>query len=372
MADLTQELTEKVLSEFAKNIEANKRAKAILEKINAGEAVYKQAEEYAYQVGGALAKALRTAVDGSILPDRPIDEELAEALLRQGLIRDHELVAKAAADVQYALNRKAGLGLNAMTAELNRDRVDGLIRQLSKAERAEDAIRQIEEPVRNFSQGVVDSTLKRNVEFQGRAGLKPRIIRTAESNCCAWCSDLAGTYDYPNVPKDVYRRHRYCRCSVDYDPGSGSLRQNVWTKGWTDPEESAKIAARMQIGMNESIASSNNPAIINLQDIQIGRSVGAKAKNADVLDLATGERYQFAEGSRIQNAQVFAGKGTRTPYEMASKYANGYGGKVEDWQHAKGFAVLSTPDGDWGAEVHWSQCAGIGRVEFFIKRWLDE
>ncbi len=105
--------------------------------------------------------------------------------------------------------------------------------------------------------------------------------------------------------------------------------------------------------------------------IGIGRSLGAKAVNYDVMDLVTGEVYHFAEGTKIQNVEVFAGKGRRTTYRRAAQYADLYGGKPEDWQHAKGFGVLSTPDGDRRAEVHWSQCDGIGKFDFFVKEWLD-
>ena len=110
----------------------------------------------------------------------------------------------------------------------------------------------------------------------------------------------------------------------------------------------------------------------SIPDIVIGKSVGAKAKNDDVLDLKTGLRYNLAEGSRISNVHVFAGKGARKKYEIAEKYAARYGGDASEWQHVKGFGLVETIDGDRPAELHWSQCEGIGRVEMFIKRWLDE
>lgn len=108
-----------------------------------------------------------------------------------------------------------------------------------------------------------------------------------------------------------------------------------------------------------------------LEDIQIGRSVGAKAKNHDVMNLQTGEKFHFVEGTRIQDVEVFAGKGVKTPYRNAWKYARDFGGKEKDWQHVKGKGVLDYYGEDRRAEVHWSQCAGIGKVDFFIKRWLE-
>lgn len=111
---------------------------------------------------------------------------------------------------------------------------------------------------------------------------------------------------------------------------------------------------------------------LKLPDIQIGKSVGAKAKNYEVMDLATGEMFHFVEGTSLKDVEVFAGKGLKKVYENAHKYANKFGGKVEDWQHAKGKGWLDTPDGERFAEVHWSQCDGIGKHDFFVKRWLDE
>lgn len=110
---------------------------------------------------------------------------------------------------------------------------------------------------------------------------------------------------------------------------------------------------------------------MKLDDIQIHRSVGAKAKNYEVMDLQTGEKFHFVEGTKIQDVEVFAGKGVKTPYRNALKFVNKYGGKEKDWQHVKGKGVLDYYGEERRAEVHWSRCIGIGDHEFFIKRWLE-
>lgn len=120
------------------------------------------------------------------------------------------------------------------------------------------------------------------------------------------------------------------------------------------------------------LQSANESAKMQSSKIQIGRSLGAKAKNYEVMDLSTGEMFEFVEGTRIQNVEVFAGKGSAVEYRNAYKYANKHGGNVEDWQHVKGCGWLATSDGDRQAEVHWSQCEGLGKHDFFVKRWLDE
>lgn len=122
----------------------------------------------------------------------------------------------------------------------------------------------------------------------------------------------------------------------------------------------------------KTVANSKQNGTIRLPDIQVGQSVGAKAKNYEVMDLSTGEMFHFVEGTRIQNVEVFAGKGSSVVYRNAYKYADRYGGNVEDWQHVKGTGWLTTEDGDRQAEIHWSQCDGFGKHDFFVKKWLGE
>lgn len=116
------------------------------------------------------------------------------------------------------------------------------------------------------------------------------------------------------------------------------------------------------------------PDTKRIANIQIGRSVGAKSRNYEVIDKETGIVYNFLEGTRLQDSEVFAGKGVRKPLrpEVAQGLADEFGGKPSDWQHAKGVADLNCDDEIRRAEVHWFQAKGIGKVKFKVKRWLDE
>lgn len=197
---------------------------------------YADAEDYAEAVGTALAEAFRRNLTADTLPDGKLYWNIADRVVRPMLEQDHTLVADAAAMVQQRLNEQSGLALKAQRAMLDESRVDGILQKAAAAENFEEAAWVLDEPVRTFSRMTVDDTLKANVDFQGGAGLTPRVIRTAESGCCKWCSAQAGTYTYPDVPQDVYRRHERCRCRVEYDPGRGR-RQNVWNKQWTEGGE---------------------------------------------------------------------------------------------------------------------------------------
>jgi len=192
---------------------------------------------------------------------------------------------------------------------------------------------------------------------------------------------MAGRFEYGEEPDDIYRRHDNCDCTVTFE--NGRKRQDVWSKReWEAPEQGAGAGERVVLtkeqareleekNQPEVLTKDSKPAIIKLPDIEIGRSVGAKAKNYDIMDLETGEHFSLAEGTSLRNVQVFAGKGVKKPYEKAWKYAKKFGGHVEDWQHAKGIGTVDFYGEYRDAELHWSQCDGYGKHDFFIKRWLE-
>ena len=364
MEDIAPQLLELLRSRFSEKISANPKIRALEKKIEAGLATYVDAEDYAYLIGKALSEVFMDNLSSAVLPDGRMYFNIAQRVLQPLLEADYDIVSKAAATVQTFLNQKANIGIKAQVAPINEDRIAGIVNKVSEAVSFDDVKWVLDAPVVNYSMNVVDETLRSNVEFQGRAGMNPKVIRKAERNCCQWCSNLAGTYDYP-VDRTVYQRHERCRCTTEYDPGDGR-RQNVYTKGWTGAADDATLEARKAFGLFTQQSRRYE------QDILIGRDVGAKAKNYTVLNLDTGEFFRFVQGSRIQNVEVFAGKGTKTEFRKAAKYAERYGGSAENWQHVKGHGVIETPDGDRNAEVHWVQCDGVGKFDFFVKRWEDE
>lgn len=130
--------------------------------------------------------------------------------------------------------------------------------------------------------------------------------------------------------------------------------------------DSSKLRQRLVQYLDE-----DDTITIKLPDIQLPHSIGAKWINETVVDFATGKQYHFVEGSKLQNVEVFCGYGTKKVYSIADKYANKFGGKPDEWQHAKAVAELETDEGIQKAEVHWSQHPKFGKKEFFIKSWLN-
>ena len=75
--------------------------------------------------------------------------------------------------------------------------------------------------------------------------------------------------------------------------------------------------------------------------------------------------------SKITDVEVFAGKGTKTIYRKAEEYAEEFQNNPAEWQHVKGKAIINFRGEERKAEIHWTQCKEFGKIDFFIKKWLD-
>lgn len=365
--DIAPALLEKLQAAFAAKLEQSGRIAALRESMQKGSS-YVPVENYAAEVGELLAETLREHLSSAVLPDGRLYYNIADKVLRPLLETDRKLVSDAAVQTLNRMHEAAGIGVKAQAVPEDTKRVNDLLNLAAHTETYDDVAGTVEQAAVTYSQLVADETLKRNVDFIGRSGRRPKIIRTATGKCCEWCQKLAGTYSYPVENEDVYRRHSNCRCTVDYDPGGAKRFQNVHNKEWKTAEERAKIEARKQVG----VLSSDGRCYA--EDIIIGRSVGAKAKNYDILDPNTGEYFHFAEGTRIQNIEVFAGFGVKKPLneEVALGLSKQIGGDPEKWQHCKGFGIIDYDGEERPAEVHWFQEESVGRDKFKVKRWLDE
>ncbi len=126
-------------------------------------------------------------------------------------------------------------------------------------------------------------------------------------------------------------------------------------------------------GNKKSVAKSDKDGKIKDVGFTIFRSVGARAKNYDILDPATGKYYHFSEGTRIKNPKIFAGKGgvKKLQPETMIGLSEQIGGKPLNWQHCKGVGTIDFYGEDREAEVHWFQEETVGKHKFRIKKWLD-
>ncbi|RSJ59147.1 hypothetical protein D8811_00855 [Streptococcus gordonii] len=239
---ILQEVQERFESDFGKS----EIVRNAFETLKAKKATYKTANEFAIEVGEILSKALRASLIADKLPDGKMYYNIAQRLLSDVLGRNYEIISGYTRDVQKKLNTDAKISLKVQVPELNQDRIAGIVNRLASEENFEDVSWLFGEPIVNFSQSIIDDSIQKNAEFHHKSGLQPEIVRKSYFHCCDWCQEVQGSYKYPRVPRDVYRRHQRCCCTVDYDPKSGKVK-DIWSKIWRKTDESDKIEARKDI-----------------------------------------------------------------------------------------------------------------------------
>lgn len=251
--DVLPKLLQEVKNEFELAFGESEIIRNAFATLEAKKATYKTANEFAIEIGEILSKALGASISADKLPNGKMYYNIAQRLLTDVLGRNHELVSGYASDVQKNLNQEAKIGMEVQVPELNRDRIAGIVNRFSSEENFEDVSWLLGEPIVNFTQSIIDDSIRKNAEFHHKAGLQPEIVRTSYFHCCEWCQEVEGNYKYPRVPKNVYRRHQHCRCTVDYDPKSGKI-QDVWKKNWRKKDESDKIEIRKDINKNSQMS----------------------------------------------------------------------------------------------------------------------
>lgn len=118
--------------------------------------------------------------------------------------------------------------------------------------------------------------------------------------------------------------------------------------------------------MEKGLQNNLNSDILKSSNIEIGRSLGAQAKNYEVM-LPNGEAVNLTEGSRITNQTVVAGKGRDRQIDIVDLLVDKYGGAPDEWQKMKGFGYVDHNGESLKAELHWYQEPTIGKVMWKIK-----
>lgn len=251
MKDIVPELLKRLKETYELEIDRNAKLKELESKIIKGTITYADANEYAKVHGDIVAKVF-SGISSADLPDGKMYYNIAKRTIEPVMQETYEKIANMGVATQTVLNQNAHIGIKAIKPELNQDRIDGILNRVSTEDVFDDIKWILNEPVKVFAISIIDDAVNRNADFHYRAGMDPRIIRKATGKCCKWCREVAGTYVYPDVPKDVFRRHDNCRCVVEYFPGEGK-KQNVHTKKWKNevPEDILKLRQTVGIPKQE-------------------------------------------------------------------------------------------------------------------------
>lgn len=219
---------EDIKQAFITEVDSDKKCIEYYKKIRAGDASYATASQLSIRIGECLGKVLKRHAPETSVYDWDLDDLLPKSL---GL--DHRMVTTACELIQEQMNKDAGLGIKPKLPKFDYDRVNGLIKELEDhADNFADIEKAFYDQLCNFSQSIVDYSIRDNMQLMAKAGIKTQVIRQAEFRACPWCRNLAGTYDYAEVKdtgNDVWRRHENCRCVIDFvtERNSGFYAERV-------------------------------------------------------------------------------------------------------------------------------------------------
>lgn len=238
MEDITPGLFETIQSKFKEKFDESGRISELYKRVRDGTATYQTAQDIAIEVGNILANVFGECIHADILPDGRMYYNIASRIIPPMLENNFDITAEMAKEIQQILNTSAGLGIKAVRPELNQDKIDGIVDIVSGAEKYDEISYMLKDPIVNFTQCVVDDTVRANADFQDKAGLSPKIVRTSSGKCCEWCDKLDGVYDYSsvrNTGNDVFRRHKNCICLVELV--TDKEMQNAHTKQWAQKDD---------------------------------------------------------------------------------------------------------------------------------------
>jgi len=205
------------------------KLRSLQKRIESGTATLRDSFEYSAAVAGIAGRVLSENIIGINPEER---ELICTAILRQ----NHREVNDIFAQVQENIDRRNGLTLRPRQGEFPAERVQQFAHSLVDPTVEESVIRRrARSGTENITLSFHDDSVRENAKFRNDAGLTCYLDRQTNGKCCPWCSDAAGRYLYGTEPRDIYRRHDNCNCTVIFE--SGRQRQNVWTKrSWEAPE----------------------------------------------------------------------------------------------------------------------------------------
>lgn len=210
------------------------KVRSLLDRIASGDADFKTTSEYSRIV----SEILGTSLSEHILD---LDDAAREEVCRMLLHDRYEDINDVLAEVQTSLDAKTGINIRPKKPPFQSERVASFAHSLADHTVVDQVIkRRARNGSANISMSDHDRYMKTNAELRNKAGLKCYIERETDGKCCEWCTKMAGRYAYPDdTPKDVFRRHDNCGCSVTYK--NGRQRQDVWSKKTWEADKDERI-----------------------------------------------------------------------------------------------------------------------------------
>ena len=209
---MNEELKEKVVIEFKKLFDSDDTIRSMYRSVAKGTATEATTYKFAKRCSELTNYVFKAFVKPQIQDDK-LYYDLAKETIIPMLTRDYDVISRYCVDVSKLTLEKLELGLNPIKPKMDVERADGLIKAVSEYETFNEE--GLGQKIENYNYHIVDEHLKQNSEFMANSGISTKITRTTKGKTCEWCNNLAGSYSYPGVPKEVFMRHDNCDCMIE-------------------------------------------------------------------------------------------------------------------------------------------------------------
>lgn len=236
-------ISDKIKSDLIKLSKSNGHLQSIIKRLESGNANLADVDDFAQATGTVLKKVFEKSITES--PKAFTDEQLIAEILGDIFGDNYDLINSVAENIQKQLDKVAGIGIKPQRADFPSERIENLAKVTAQKDLTDKtSLSEFTASVENINGSIFTDYVKTNADFRSKAGLKVYVIRSDHSKCCAWCSKLAGKYVYPDVPKDVWRRHKRCTCEITYVNEKAGTYDQI---SYSDVQNGKEIETRKQV-----------------------------------------------------------------------------------------------------------------------------
>jgi hypothetical protein len=284
-------LSDKIKSELVKLSKSDKHLQSIIKRLESGNANLSDVDDFAQATGAVLKKVFEKSISES--SKAFTDEQLIAEILGDIFGDNYELINSVAENIQKQLDKAAGIGIKPQRADFPSERIENLAKVTAQKDLTDKtSLSEFTASVENINGSIFTDYVKTNADFRSKAGLRVYVIRSDHSKCCAWCSKLAGKYVYPDVPKDVWRRHKRCTCEITYVNEKAGTYDQI---SYSDVQNGKEIETRKQVTrLTPEQARAKEKEVLSRIDkskksgiMKLGRNLERKEQNIGAFSTLT-------------------------------------------------------------------------------------
>lgn len=271
---------------IAEEIDNNSGTRAILAKVQRGDATLADSERFT---------GITAEITGRLLADNVLSLPLSD---RQGAFVDitaarYRDTFSVFSAVQRALDERLGINLAVIDPGFEKARAQKAGHALADQTVPESTVqRRAESAGENIVRSQHDRIVQKQAEFRDRAGLSCSAIREGGAKCCEWCASVSGKYPASDTPQGFWGRHDNCKCSILYETRKGVQRLGGSAKKW-EPLRDAGAPEPTRLTAEQAAELEAQHSVIRFSDVEKMAAGKKELIDAAPISHTAGEKQEL-------------------------------------------------------------------------------